>query len=462
MKIRERLLNLKKRLSDRHMYSIVIAIIGVVAIWGLYQYKQEMEFRQKAENQYNRSFYEMVGYVQNVEVMLSKAMIANSPELGVTNLSEVWRQANLAQANLSQLPISHLALDNTSKFLTQVSDFSYSLVRQNLAGKPITQEQFDNMKGLHDYATRMEENLFRLQADLGNDRIRWGELSRKGTPIFQQTSDNFTRTQFENLEKEFKEYPSLIYDGPFSDGLKDMKPLGLTGDTISEDRARDLAVKFIGADRVQEINSIGTTDGDFKTYNFQATLNGAPRDTSTVINITEKGGHALLMTNNRAAGPETVNINQAKDTARRFLEDRGFNNMVDTYYINEDGSATINFAYSQDNVVIYPDLIKVKVALDNGEVIGFESSSYFTSHRDRTIPEPKVGEEEARKAINPRLNVYSSGLAIIPTEWKTEVLTHEFKGKVDDRDFLVYVNAETGKEERILLIIDAPNGVLTM
>ena len=65
------------------------------------------------------------------------------------------------------------------------------------------------------------------------------------------------------------------------------------------------------------------------------------------------------------------------------------------------------------------------------------------------------------KIINKNVEITSERLALIPTEWSSEVLTYEFKGKVDDTDFLVYINAETGREENILVIIDTPNGILT-
>jgi len=136
--------------------------------------------------------------------------------------------------------------------------------------------------------------------------------------------------------------------------------------------------------------------------------------------------------------------------------------MTDTYYLKEDNTATINYAYTQDGIVIYPDLIKVKVALDNGEILGFEAKGYLSSHTDRNIPEPSISEEEARSKISSKIKVYSSGLAIIPTEYKTELFTYEFKGKLNDKDFIVYINANTGEEEDILMIINTPNGVLTM
>ena len=59
------------------------------------------------------------------------------------------------------------------------------------------------------------------------------------------------------------------------------------------------------------------------------------------------------------------------------------------------------------------------------------------------------------------IEIKSEGLAIIPTEWNTEILCYEFKGKVEDIDFIAYINAETGEEEDILIITNTPNGTLT-
>ena len=74
----------------------------------------------------------------------------------------------------------------------------------------------------------------------------------------------------------------------------------------------------------------------------------------------------------------------------------------------------------------------------------------------------KITKENARKSINKDLEIMSEGLAMIPTKFQTEILCWEFKGKVDNREFLVYINAETGKEEDILIILDTPNGTLTV
>ena len=136
--------------------------------------------------------------------------------------------------------------------------------------------------------------------------------------------------------------------------------------------------------------------------------------------------------------------------------------MKETYYLKQEGIMTINYAYIQDGVVMYPDLIKVKVALDNGDILGIETTGYLNNHTIRNISNVKITKEEAKKTLNSQLNIESEGMAVIPTEWQTEILCYEFKGKVDDTEFLVYINAENGREEDILVIKDTPNGILTM
>lgn len=461
--IREKLLDFKRRLSDRKMYSIVVVVIAASLIWGISQYKHAADLRQELDNQYNRAFYEMIGYVNNVEVLLLKSMITSTPERTASVLQEAWRNANLAQTNLGQLPVSQPVLANTSKFLTQVGDLAYALNNQNMGGKPLSSEQFETLERLHNLAISLGKSLNDLQNQLSSGRIKWGELADKGTPLFRKTSSKLQLEQFEKIDKTFQDTPKLIYDGPFSDHLVTIEPRGLTGNEINPEQARQKVVEFFGKDKVRSVTDEGKTDTEpIKTYNFKVLFNNVPDDQWASISVTQKGGHILWMLYNRPVDEEKLDVQKAKEAGRKFLESHGYSGMVDTYYLKEDNTATINYAYKQDNVVIYPDLIKVKVALDDGEVVGFESKGYLSAHTVRNIPAPKISEEEARAKINPRMQILSSGLAIIPTNYKTELFTYEFKGKLNNRDFLVYINAENGKEENILMIIDTPNGILTM
>ena len=112
---------------------------------------------------------------------------------------------------------------------------------------------------------------------------------------------------------------------------------------------------------------------------------------------------------------------------------------------------------------MYPDLVKVKIALDNGEVLGFECQGYIMAHQDeRNIDDIGITIDEARDRVSKNIKIETEGMAYIPKDNKTEVLCYEFKGNYDNRNFLVYINAKTGAEEQILMLIESENGILTI
>lgn len=457
-KFKAKVIDWKNRLKDRHMLSIIVVMFAIIVILGLYTYKKQIEYRQASENSYNMAFYEVVDYIQNVEVYLAKSMISNSPESGAESLSNVWREANLALSYLTQLPINSSELENTSKFLNQVSEYSYSLYTKNLKDEELTDEDMNNIKELHEYSVELENVLNQLSADINDGRISWGELEEEGTLAFAKQVSNISVDSFSNLEETFHEYSGLIYDGAFSEHITKKEKVGLTGDNIDEETAKNKVTEFIGNDNIKEINSYGKSEGDINSYNFGIVYND---DSTASISISEKGGHIIYMDKNREVLSENISQEEADRKAKEYLDSKGFNNMEETYYLKQSGIVTINYAYNQDDVIIYPDLIKVKVALDDGEILGIETTGYLNSHEERNIDDVEVTVDEARESLNDDLTIESERLAIIPTEWETEILCWEFEGNIDGLDFIVYVNAKTGKEEDVLIITNTPNGTLT-
>ena len=154
-----KLIDWKNRLKKGHMLSIICVLLIVVAILIIVLYKKQREYRQASENSYNMAFYELVDYVQNVEAYLAKSLVSTTPEHGAETLTNLWREANLAQSYLSRLPIESQELENTEKFLNQVSDYSYSLSRKNIYNESLSQEDLSNLKDLHGYSVELENTL---------------------------------------------------------------------------------------------------------------------------------------------------------------------------------------------------------------------------------------------------------------------------------------------------------------
>lgn len=452
---------MKKFLNKNKIIKIIATLLLIATIvLATMLYQKNKEYEIASVNEYSMSFYELVDYVDNVKTYLAKSLISTTPEHGADTLTHIWREANLAQSYLSRLPLESQELENTEKFLNQVSDYSYTLSRKNINNQSLTDDDLNNLKQLYDYSVELQNTLSQLSEDLNSGRISWGDLTTNGNVAFAQQVSNISKDSFSNLEENFHEYSGLIYDGAFSEHMTSGNKKGLTGDEIDEDFAKKIAEDFIGKDKIKELSNLGLSENaDISAYDFSIKTN---EDNNINISVSKKGGHVISMNYNRDVVTEVISQEDANEIGKKFLSEKGFPNMKETYYLKQSGIVTINYAYEQDGVVMYPDLIKVKIALDNGEILGVETTGYLNCHEQRDISKVKITKDDAKKVLNKNLQIMSEGLAVIPTQWKTEVLCYEFKGKVDEIEFLVYINAETGKEEDILIIVNTPNGTLTM
>ena len=173
-------------MKKNYIYGILIILLIASIILGYFLYKEKKEYAITTQN--NFALYELIDYVQDLENYLAKATITSTPEHGAETLTKVWREANLAQVYLAQLPISSNELSNTSKFLNQVSEYSYSLSRKNIYNEELTQEDLDNLKELHEYSKELKNTLNQLATDMNERKNKLGRTYKRYKDCFCATS----------------------------------------------------------------------------------------------------------------------------------------------------------------------------------------------------------------------------------------------------------------------------------
>ena len=218
-------------------------------------------------------------------------------------------------------------------------------------------------------------------------------------------------------------------------------------------------LKQLDIEKIDKIEFKGESNGKIELYNFDVTLDSKQKRT---ISITKNDCKLYLMIGDKKVKGQNISVDEAKKRGMEFLNKLGIDNMIETYYQKTENMIVINYAATQDGVILYPDLIKVKISLDDGKVYGVEAAGYIFNHTTRNNLKPSISQEKAKSILNSSLEIISSDMALIPTESNSEILTYEFKGKIDNREFLIYINADNAREEKVLLVIDNKNGVLTM
>ncbi len=438
---------------------LLLALI-ITGAWGYNQYMQNQDYTTRTNNLYQKSFYELVGRVGNIESGLSKLMVTGDQGQTIVMLSDVWRQADSAGSHLGQLPLRHMALDNTSKFLSQLSDYCRYLTIKAGEGKPLTVDEMNNLKELYNSCINLSNELRILESDVNTGTVSWQKIVDYGNKQLAEGTQDIVTRQFTKIEENSIEYPTLIYDGPFSETLLKPKKLNITGDDIDYEKAEGIAIDFIGRDRVERVGSGAETMGSIETWGVTIETNDG--EGPFHVSVSKKGGKVVSVISEGVPKKATMSYKEAEKRAKDFLEKRGYRNMVPTYGQHNDGVAVINFAYKDGDVIIYPDLIKVKVSLGTGNFMGFEALNYLTAHKDRDLKEPKLSLEEARKLVNRNLEITSERLAVIPSKGGNEIQCYEFKGKFGNDNFIIYINADTGKEENILKILNTDNGTMVI
>ncbi len=456
-KIEIKLNKLKKKVNKKVLNVAIFMTFGALIIFSLEITNNFKRQKNLVQDEYNKSMYLAVSYINNVEVDLAKLLVTSTPKMSAVTLADIWKQANLAKECLEQIPVGQNSMANASKYLTQVSDFSYMLMKQNISDIKLTEEEYEKLKHIYEDSSKLSSKMSDIYDDLNAGRIKWDELEKIGN---EKLPDNDISNSISEVGKTFQNYEGLIYDGAFSDHLLSSEPKFLSKKEISEDDAKKYIEEVILNDeKIDKIEFKGESNGRIKLYNFDVTLDSKQKRT---ISITKNDCKLYLMIGDKNVKEQNISVDEAKKRGMEFLNKLGIDNMIETYYQKTENMIVINYAATQDGVILYPDLIKVKISLDDGKIYGVEAAGYIFNHTTRNNLKPSISQEKAKSILNSSLEIISSDMALIPTESNSEILTYEFKGKIDNREFLIYINADNLREEKVLLVIDNKNGVLTM
>ena len=441
--------------------SFLAAAFAVTAGFALQGHRRAEGYRQLLQNGYEHAFSELTTAVSELDTALQKGVYATSPALISSLCTEIFGKAMSAQMAIGELPYGNVELEQTASFVAKVGDYAMALSRSAAVNGGYSDTERETLRGLSESASALSGLLLSLQEELYDGTVRLEDLEAVQARLSAATEEGqeLAGGSFQTIEADFPEVPTLIYDGPFSEHLTGRSPKQLEGrGQVTEEESRQAAADFLGL-KSDLFTLASTGEGQLPTYGFSALVDGG----ELYVEVTRAGGLVVELMNSRAVGEAALSQEEGAQAAQDFLSQKGYTDLAPTYYIQQTGTLTVNFAAVQEGVLCYPDLIKVEVALDSGRIVGFEAAGYLMNHTRRDLAAPAVSLEEAQAEVSPDLTVLSTALTLIPTGGEYEVLCHEFKCESPDgRHYLVYVNAQTGEEERILLLLEDENGTLVL
>ncbi len=377
---------------------------------------------------------------------IGSTLAMNSREQLSPQLAEIWRLTSMAHGNVGQLPLTLLPFNKTEEFLSQMGDFSYQTAIRDLEKEPLSDKELQTFESLYEMSGDIESELRKVQNMVLNENLRWMDVQLALVNNDEQ-ADNTIIDGFKTVEKTVEGYSEGKMNASLMGTSSKKDGFSILGDEkISKEEAKKKIRELLQVDKETEINVTTTGDGaTVPLYSGSYQKNNQ----SGYIDITQNGGHPLTMMINREVTEAKIGLNKATQLAEQYLQDLDFEELALLESNQYDNVGVFHFIPQVDDVWIYPDVIQVKVALDNGDILGLVAKDYFENHRDREIHSPKITEEEARKEVNPNLKIHENHLAIIEDDLGEEVLAYVFLGTLGNDSYKIFINAESGDEERV-------------
>ncbi len=441
---------LKRRLIRAVSFLSVAAVILSVTT-AVYASKAR-KYKFANEISYQRAMTELCESLDNISVSLQKGIYCGTSEKLLSVGNELTREAASAKICLSQLTDEAFVSDEIYKFLSQIGAYTLSLT-QGKKGLNISEENSESLSALLEYSKALSDSMNGVLSSYNDGSVT---IEKVQNTLGEKTElPQSLLSSMNDAEQSLADYPTLIYDGPFADNIlnkeggESLKSL----DEITKEEAREKAAEIMNTQK-ESLRQEQDQNSNVPLYCF------SKGDMS--VGITKKGGKLCYLMNPAEALEETISSKEAVKRAKQYLKKQGYDSMTESYYSVYDGICTVNFAYTENEIIHYSDLIKVSVALDSAEVTALDARGYLVNHCERDIYDEKITEDKAIEKVSPLLSITGTRSAVIPLDTGKEAYCYEFHCKdKKGQEVLVYIDKQTGEERDILLLIYADGGVLT-
>lgn len=428
--------------------NILLGVLGIGLCLSLganvYLSAQHQRVYAQLSAQNQRELSDVVAAMADIEVNLQKLMIASGATQSVSLLGETALLAHHVESGLSHLPMRYEGVSDAMKFVGQMGQYTLSLAVQMSDGSMLTSEDERQISQMLEACRALNAHLVNVGEKLYTQPIE---------ALGAIDAENAMSWPEETLTGEgMIEYPSLIFDGPFSDARTQGEAKGLTGERVTRQQAREAAARYAGT-TVDQVRDAADSGGQFEAFGFLAqTTQG-----EVSVQVTGVGAHLLWMVPERAQYAQQLTQEECLNRARTYLSEMGFGEMEACFVQQYDGMVVANFAAVQEGVLLYPDQVKIQVDMENGNVVGAECSQYWMNHTQRENLTPAITVQDAEQTLSSRLTVNQKRLCVIPTD-SGERLCWGFEGTYAGTTYWVYVDAGSGEAVEILQVSQTQTG----
>lgn len=424
---------------------LALGIMGVSIAFGITNRNAKAEnatLSNNLENVYKRNYYELSYELSTIGDSLNKLLISSSPVYQQKLLLDIGEDAASAVTCLSTLSETYDSGEKTVAFINKTGDYAKSLNYKLARGESLSSDDKNNLTAIYASIVAINQKMAEMSDEIENNYNFLKAIENDSDLIAGFLSD---------VEIDVK-YPSLIYDGPFTDSLEEKTP-ALNGEELDKETAMQSAKSYLPFD--SELEFYTENSGSVPAYIFSATSN----DTTYYVTVAKKGGWLVSITSDAQSDENNFGEDYAVEVASAYLTKIGIQDMEAVWVSDYNSVYYINFVYKTQDTLVYPDMIKIKVSAKDKSIIGVETLNYIYNHKERAVDNPTITKEQAEQKAE-SITIETVRLAIIPVDGSKETLCWEVAGKTNEDYYFIYISATTGDEINVFRVVDSAQGTL--
>lgn len=394
------------------------------------------EMTLSAQNGMRETIYEMTSASESMDDSLNKLRASGGAGEQRRLLTDVLVESALLESAFEKLPVSGEAGTGISAFFNRINGYARMLLAKVSAGKPLSQEERTRLEEIYQMNASFHATLNNLARDL-NEEVMTEFMSGENGALFNA---------FDSLTQEVKP--------KWEERAHEMQSALSSLEEISATQAEEVVKEALSSYHIKEVRYTGeVTANAMQCYNFVIMDEG---DRELFAQVTKKGGKLCLFDSHAPCEQKNFDVATATAVAEEFLQKQGYSDLECVWASDAGFTADLTFVSVQDGVRAYPDLVRVRVCLERGIVVGMDASDYLVNHKTRAFG-GTMPEAEARALVSRAVQVDGMHLALIPVRGE-ERLAYEYDCTYGEQKYIVYLDALSGEELEVLLVHESEWG----
>ena len=409
-----------------------IIVVSVAAIFLVYHLNVQAQ-KNKLENalavQYSNQLTSASERLAKLSDSIDQTLLFKDKEMLDKPLDDVWRISNDIRNSIAALPVTTESSAIWMNYLNRIGNGA-SLVKE---GKVPIEEWQKNMTNARNNLRELSDQWAFTNREEGKDYIvatfvqnkvsKDGEKNWKtfGDSVKAYTESDFPMTASETDQQKKKD-------------LKHIKDA-----EISMEDAKQKFIKLFPELKDAKLHITESSEGapyPFYHVEFHKGIRIGYAD------FTKKGGHLLSYLLERPFDKTVINVEQMKKKASDYMKAFGF---TDTEMIDyRENNIAWHLAYAKkdakNNALVYADGVHLKVAKDNGELIGLNAMEYI---QKESISPQKVVPLNYDELFSSNFKVEEERLAYVENQQLQQRLAFEILTKNDAiGTYKIYIDTE--------------------